>query len=475
MTTIILLIFILGYLLIAMESKIHINKAAIALIMAPLLWTLYTLASPETIIQANTAAFHEFLSTHPDYISLTKAEQVVKFIVNSQIVNQLGNVAEILFYLLGALTIVELIDIHKGFQGITDRITTNNKKKLLWLTGEITFFMSSVLDNMTSAIVMMTLLQKILNTPQDRWTFGGIIIIAANAGGAWTPIGDVTTIMLWIGDNITSGHIMQTLFFPALISLIIPLWLVSLKLKGNIAHSDTPPLSSSVSASPTPKERNYILILGILSLLAVPVFKSLTQLPPFAGILLALGMLWVYTEIMYNHQKGLPTQNQYRMSYVLSKIDFSSILFFLGILLAVAALDAIGILNKLAVFSDKQIHNVYLVSIIFGLLSSVIDNVPLVAACMAMYPVISPQSAAQMPEPGYMLNFVKDGTFWELIAYCTGTGGSLLIIGSAAGVVVMGLEKISFIWYLKHISWLALVGFFSGIGIYILQKTIFGI
>lgn len=473
MTTIILLIFILGYLLIAMESKIHINKAAVALIMAPLLWTLYTFAAPETIIQANTAAFHEFLSTHPDYISLTKAEQVVKFIVNSQIVNQLGNVAEILFYLLGALTIVELIDIHKGFQGITDRITTSNKKKLLWLIGGITFFMSSVLDNMTSAIVMMTLLQKILNTPQDKWTFGGIIIIAANAGGAWTPIGDVTTIMLWIGDNITSGHIMQTLFFPALISLIIPLWLVSLKLKGNITHSDNTHLSSSVF--PTLKERNYILILGILSLLAVPVFKSLTQLPPFAGILLALGMLWIYMEIMYNHQKGLPTQNQYRMSYVLSKIDFSSILFFLGILLAVAALDAIGILNKLAVFSDKQIHNVYLVSIIFGLLSSVIDNVPLVAACMAMYPVISPQSAAHMPEPGYMLNFVKDGTFWELIAYCTGTGGSLLIIGSAAGVVVMGLEKISFIWYLKHISWLALVGFFSGIGIYILQKTIFGI
>ncbi|WP_298613676.1 sodium:proton antiporter NhaD [uncultured Odoribacter sp.] len=471
MVTIMIVIFILGYVFIALENKTGINKAAVALILGMLLWTLFIFSGAGTVIQANSASFSEFLAAHKEYLSLSKPEQVIKYIVNLQIIDHLGDVSEILFYLLGAMTIVELIDVHKGFEGITGQITTRNKKKLLWLIGFITFFMSSVLDNMTSAIVMIMLLQKLLDNPQERWIFGSIVIIAANAGGAWTPIGDVTTIMLWINDNITSGNIMRSLFFPSIAALALPLWIVSLQLKGNIASVSG--AAKEENGSPIiRKERNTIFILGILCLLFVPVFKSLTHLPPFAGILLTLGLLWIYMDIFYNRRKNIPADRQFRLPEVLSKIDFSTILFFFGILMAVAALEAIGILDDLSVFLDRKVHNVYIVSIIIGFLSSVIDNVPLVAASMGMYPVLSPQAAAAMPEAAYMSNFVQDGTFWELIAYCAGTGGSILIIGSAAGVVVMGLEKINFMWYVKHISWLAIAGFLAGIGIYILQKSL---
>lgn len=473
MATTMLLLFILGYVFIALENKTGINKAAVALILGMLLWTFYVFTDPVTILNANKDSFHHFLSAQPDYTSLPLSGQVIKFIVNLQIIDHLGDVSEILFYLLAAMTIVEVIDIHGGFEGITRHITTRNKKKLLWLVAFLTFFMSAVLDNMTSAIVMMMLLQKLLDKPQERWVFGSIIVIAANAGGAWTPIGDVTTIMLWINDNITSGSIMQSLFFPSVIALALPVWIVSMRLKGDVASQGNVNSEENLSGI-TCSERNRILILGVLCLLFVPVFKSFTHLPPFAGILLALGMFWTYLEILYNRKKNIPADRQYRLPYVLSKIDLPTILFFFGILMAVAALEAIGLLGSLSVFLDKQVHNVYIVSILIGLLSSIIDNVPLVAASMGMYPVLTSQAAAAMPEPAYMANFVQDGTFWELIAYCAGTGGSILIIGSAAGVVVMGLEKISFTWYLKHISWLALTGFLGGIGIYILQKNLFG-
>lgn len=467
-----ILLFILGYTLIALEHQMKINKTAIALILGILLWIVYIFSGTNNIIQADPGSFREYLAANPSFSRLSPAEQVIKYVVNLEVVEHLGDVAEILFYLLGAMAIVEWIDLHHGFDAITRHIHTRKKKKLLWLVTLLSFFMSSVLDNMTSAIVMITLIQKLLNNARERWLFGSIIVIAANAGGAWTPIGDVTTIMLWINDNITSQDVMKALFLPSIASVALPVWLLSFSLKGQLQ-------TSAISGSNTTtylldnRTRNTILILGVACLLSVPVFKSFTNLPPFMGILFALGIIWVYTEILYNRQKNIPAEQQYRFPYVLSKLDIPTILFFFGILMAVAALEAMGILKDLSTFLNDKIHNVYWISIIIGFLSSIIDNVPLVAAAMGMYPVLSPEVATHMPEAAYMSNFVQDGTFWELIAYCAGTGGSILIIGSAAGVVVMGLEKINFTWYLKHISWLAIAGFFAGLGIYYLQKMIF--
>lgn len=471
MITGMILLFIAGYTLIALEHKTGINKTAIALILCIALWTLYIFAPPAQIIDADKTKFQEYITENPALNQQNPTEQTQNFIVNEEMIYQLGNVAEILFYLLGAMAIVTLIDVHHGFTGITRRIRTHSKKKLLWLIAFLTFSLSAILDNMTTAIIMVTLLGKLLDSQKERWVFGSIIVIAANAGGAWTPIGDVTTIMLWIGNNITSAHIMKSLFFPSLVSCLVPVWIVSFSLKGQLAAASNASAINETSPVGT-KQQNIILILGILCLLAVPVFKSLTQLPPFAGITLMLGLMWIYTEILYNRHPQVPLQNQYRIPYVLKNIDLSTILFFLGILMAVAALEAIGILNHLSHFLDVKIHNIYFVNIIIGLLSSIIDNVPLVAAAMGMYPVLSPETAATLPEAQYMANFVQNGAFWELIAYCAGTGGSILIIGSAAGVVAMGLEKINFIWYLKHISMLALVGFFAGLGIYLLQELL---
>lgn len=469
MITAMIFIFILGYIFIALENKTRINKAAVSLLLGMFLWTLYIFTDSGTVIGADATSFREFIDSNKEYASLSQAEQIIKYIVNSRIIDQLGNVSEILFYLLGAMTIVEIIDIHGGFSGITGRIKTKNKKKLLWLISFLTFFMSAVLDNMTTAIVMIMLLQKLLDEPQERWLYGSMVVIAANAGGAWTPIGDVTTIMLWINDNVTSGNIMRSLFLPCVISLALPLLLVSLGLKGKITSAGGPEIPASAPVV-SPRERNLILIIGIACLLFVPVFKSVTHLPPFVGILLSLSLFWIYMDLLYNRKKTNAGGTEYRVPYVLSKVDFPTILFFLGILMAVGALEAVGILKDLSVFLDQKIHNVYIVSILIGLLSSIIDNVPLVAASMGMYPILTPHAASLLPEPAYMANFVQNGTFWELLAYCAGTGGSILIIGSAAGVVVMGLEKISFIWYMKHISWLALSGFLAGIGVYYLLQ-----
>lgn len=470
MITLIIITFIVGYILIALSETIKINKAAIALLLGVTLWIMYIFSGVTLITGASPVSFHDFIQSTPEISGLSPAKQAMKYVSGLKIIDVLGNTAEILFYLLGAMTIVEMIDQHRGFIGITNLIKTRNKKKLLWLVALLTFFMSSVLDNMTSAIVMMTLLQKLLTNPKERWFFGSIIIIAANAGGTWTPIGDITTIMLWINNNITSGEIMKSLLIPGLISLILPTWIVAASLKKQ-------PLSTiQVSAtSPSPAnswlnnhERNAILILGLLCLLLVPIFKSLTNLPPFMGILFTLGMAWIYIEVLYNRKPQIPADQQYRIPYILSKIDFSTILFFLGILMAVGTLEAIGILGNITNFLNTKIHNIYIINIIIGFLSSVIDNVPLVAAVMGMYPVVSPETLSTLSNASYMANFVQNGKFWELAAYCAGTGGSLLIIGSAAGVVVMGLEKISFIWYLKHISWIALTGFLAGIGVYYL-------
>lgn len=469
MMTLIIIIFIAGYILIALSETIDVNKAAIALLLGVILWVIYIFSGVPFIAGASPTSFHEFIQTTPGMSRLSPSQQAIKYVSELKIIDLLGNTAEILFYLLGAMTIVEMIDRHEGFTGITRLIKPHNKKKLLWIVALLTFFMSSVLDNMTSAIVMMTLIQKLLTDQKERWFFGSIIIIAANTGGAWTPIGDITTIMLWINNNITSGAIIKSLLLPGVVSLILPTWIVAAGLTKQSLSSSSgqlPPASSGSCLNA--RERNTILILGLLCLLLVPVFKSLTNLPPFMGILFTLGIAWIYTEILYNRKPYIPADRQYRMPYILSKIDFSTILFFLGILMAVGALEAIGVLENITDFLNTKIHNVYMINLIIGFLSSVIDNVPLVAAVMGMYPVVSPETLSSLSDAGYMANFVQNGTFWELAAYCAGTGGSLLIIGSAAGVVVMGLEKISFTWYLKHISWIALTGFLAGIGVYYL-------
>lgn len=471
MATVMIFLFIAGYALIALENKTGISKSAIALVLCISLWTLYILAPPTEIIQADKTKFREYIAGNPALAQQNIQEQTSNFITNEEMIYHLGDVAEILFYLLGAMTIVTLIDVHHGFASITRRIQTRNKRKLLWVIALLTFALSAVLDNMTTAIVMLALSGKLLDLQKERWLFGSVIVIAANAGGAWTPIGDVTTIMLWIGDNITSGHLMKSLFLPSLVSCLLPVWMVSFSLKGQLRQATSPSAGEAVTPIGE-KQQNVILILGILCLLAVPVFKSLTRLPPFAGMILMLGLLWIYIEILYNRHPRIAEEKQYRIPYVLKNIDFPTILFFLGILMAVAALEAIGVLNALSRFLDTKIHDIYLINVIIGFLSSVIDNVPLVAAAMGMYPVLSPEAAAAMPAADYMVNFVQDGTFWELTAYCAGTGGSILIIGSAAGVVAMGLEKINFIWYLKHISHLAILGFFAGLGVYVLQNRL---
>lgn len=424
----IIIIFILGYTLIALERQIGINKTAIALILGITLWVF--------------ALYQTGLN------------------INTQITEHLGNTAEILFYLLGAMTIVEWVDTHGGFELITKHITTQNKRKLLWLIAFITFFMSSVLDNLTTAIVMIMLLRRLITNQQERWIFGSIIIIAANAGGAWTPIGDVTTIMLWIHDNITSMNVIRHLFLPSLISLLIPLAITTFRVKGDTQAQQYK--DSLLSLAITRKEQITILSLGIGSLLFVPVFKELTNLPPFMGIMLALGCVWIYTEILYNRKKNTSPDKMHRIPSILTKIDYSTLLFFLGILMAVAALQVVGVLDQMANFLNEKLHNVYFINTIIGFLSSIIDNVPLVAAAMGMYPLVH---AGNSITP-YMMNFTTDGAFWELLAYCAGTGGSILIIGSAAGVVVMGMERINFMWYLKHITWMTILGYLAGIGLY---------
>lgn len=424
----IIITFILGYTLIALERQIGVNKTAIAIILGITLWVF--------------ALYQTSLN------------------INTQITEHLGDTAEILFYLLGAMTIVEWVDTHNGFELITKHITTLNKRKLLWIIALITFFMSSILDNLTTAIVMVMLLRRLITNQQERWIFGSIIIIAANAGGAWTPIGDVTTIMLWIHDNITSMNVIRHLFLPSLISLLIPLVIITFRIKGDAQAQQNN--NSLLSLAITRKEQITILSLGVGSLLFVPVFKELTNLPPFMGIMLALGCVWIYTEILYNRKKNISPDKVHRIPSILSKIDYSTLLFFLGILMAVAALQVVGVLDQMANFLNEKLHNVYFINTIIGFLSSIIDNVPLVAATMGMYPLVHAGSGITP----YMMNFTTDGAFWELLAYCAGTGGSILIIGSAAGVVVMGMERINFMWYLKHITWMTILGYFAGIGLY---------
>jgi len=423
MVFLIIATFVIGYIAIALEHTIKINKAASALITGVACWTIYILFTPgkETVVDT--------------------------------LLHHLGDLSQILFFLLGAMTIVELIDAHDGFEIITKRITTKNKKKLLWIIGLLAFFLSAVLDNLTTAIVMISLIRKLIADKKDRLLFAGAIIIAANAGGAWSPIGDVTTTMLWIGGQITATNIIVKLIVPSLVCMILPLLTMQFFLKGEVR---TPKEEFDIAETTNELHRNIVFFSGVGILLMVPVFKTLTHLPPFMGILLGLGILWIIVEILHS-DKDEQDRKQYTVAYALRKIDSPSILFFLGILLAIAALESTGQLHHLAQAMDEKLKNQNLIVLSIGLLSSIVDNVPLVAASMGMY------SLQQYPTDHY---------FWEFLAYCTGTGGSVLIIGSAAGVAVMGIEKIDFLWYLKRISWLALIGYFAGAIVYILQEQI---
>ena len=410
-------IFILGYLAIAFEHPLKINKTATALLTGVLVWVVFALVKGEGEL--------------------------------GQLSHHLGSTSEILFFLLGAMTLVELIDAHQGFRFVNQLIQTKNSAKLLWIVGIVTFFISAALDNLTTAIVMVTLLRKLISDSQTRKYFVGVVVIAANAGGAWSPIGDVTTTMLWIGGQISALGIIKVLFLPSFISLLVPLavgayWVRNEKL--GVPHP-LPALSKAEE-----KEGKIMLFAGVASLLGVPIFKSITHLPPYMGILLGLGLVWILSEILHS-DKDEAAKKPYTVGFALSKVDTSSVLFFLGILLAIGALESFGYLESLAVFLENTLGNQYLIVTIIGLASSVVDNVPLVAATMGMY---------------NLTDFPLDHSMWEYLAFCAGTGGSILIIGSAAGVAVMGMEKIEFIWYAKKIGILALLGYFAGAATYLL-------
>jgi len=421
---ILLVIFVLGYAFITLEHTIHINKSATALITAVLCWTLIVLNAPDSEIVLESLTHH------------------------------LSAISEIVFFLLGAMTIVELIDAHDGFQSITESIKTTHKAKLIWLIAIITFFLSAVLDNLTSTIVMISILNKLIEDKKTKWMLLGLVIIASNAGGAWSPIGDVTTTMLWIGGQITPLNIVKQVFFASLVSMVIPTLIISYMIKGQIALKQATP--DQVNASSNLFERNLIFIVGVGSLLFVPIFKTITHLPPYMGMLLCLGIIWVVTELLHK-KKPAEEKGVLSVNHAIQKIDTPSILFFFGILMSIASLEYVGVLPELAAFLNSTIGDINLVAISIGLLSAVLDNVPLVAALQSMY------SLEQYPQDHY---------FWELLAYTAGTGGSCLIIGSAAGVAVMGLEKIDFFWYLKRISWIALIGYLVGALVFILQHNL---
>jgi NhaD family Na+/H+ antiporter len=417
----IILVFAIGYLAIIFEHSIKVNKTASALLMAVFTWMFLFIMKGEVLSS----------STH-------------------LLIEHLGSVSQIIFFLLGAMTLVELIDSHKGFKIITDVIQTNSKRKLLWIMGFVAFFLSAVLDNLTTTILMISLLRKLVPDRTDRISLGAVIVLAANAGGAWTPIGDVTTTMLWINGNITTLAVIKSLFLPSFLSFVLALILFGWNLKGTYKNI----VERAHQEEPEPGAR-IIFWCGLGGLIFVPIFKALTGLPPFMGILVSLGVLWVVTDLMHNRHER---RQHLLIPHVLTRIDTSGVLFFFGILLCIGSLEAIGLLRDLAVFLDQTVGNLAVIATIIGLLSAIVDNVPLVAAGMGMYDLQA---------------YPVDSRLWQMLAYCAGTGGSILIIGSAAGVAFMGMEKINFIWYIKRASLIALVSYLFGMGVYLVQEALF--
>ena len=437
LTLVIIIVFVVGYICIATESLLKINKAAIALLMCVACWTLLM-----------TAPGSFYPNVAPDGL-LGHISEVIE--------HHLGDAAGTLFFLMGAMTIVEIVDSNGGFNFVRDALKTRSKRKLMWRVAFMTFFLSAILDNLTTSIVMIMVLRKLVQSRGDRLIYAALIVISANSGGAFSPIGDVTTIMLWIKGVITTQGVLTEIFIPSLVSMVIPAFILQYSLSGKFDKSQNLP-AADVSQF-TKRQRDIIFWLGVGGLVFVPIFKTITHLPPFMGILLVLGVLWTVTEIFHHNTSEDDTMAK-RVSDLLSRIDLSTIMFFLGILMAVAVLQEIGVLTKLGEGLNETFNgNHYLVTGIIGVLSSIVDNVPLVAGCMGMYPV---QPVGDM---------AVDGIFWQLLAYCAGVGGSMLIIGSAAGVVVMGLEKITFGWYMKKITWIAFVGYLAGILCYWFEKA----
>lgn len=480
MYSLMIIVFVIGYLAIALEHPIKVDKAASALLTGVLCWTIYVFGAGEilsidmgmsldqlrevgqNLLASADTHWHtlgHFINGEYEYKPDDTTTTVIGHYIEHEIMHHLSEIASILFFLLGAMTIVELVDNHEGFAVVTDRITTKNKVKLLWIICLLSFFFSAALDNLTTAIVMAALLKKLIKSKEDLMLFGGMVVIAANAGGAWSPIGDVTTIMLWIDGQITAGTIITTLIVPSMVCLIIPLGILTFTVKGEVEQKLGMVEIEHLENPTSERERNIIFFAGLGSLLFVPIFKNVTHLPPFMGILLGLGFLWALTEIMHRAKNHEEKSNKSVIG-ALKKVDTPSVFFFMGILAAVASLQSAGHLVELASFLDDEIGNIYVINLIIGVLSSIVDNVPLVAGAMGMYDVALPGTEA------YVAGFGQDGEFWKFLAYCAGTGGSCLIIGSAAGVAIMGILKIDFIWYLKKISGLALVGYLAGAACY---------
>jgi len=424
MQTLLALVFVIAYAAIALEQPLRVNKSASALIGAGLLWTIYALLSGE-----------------PQRVGEELGESLM-------------GTAQIVFFLIGAMTIVEVVDAHHGFDVITARIKTAQLSSLMWLVGGVTFFLSAILDNLTTTIVMVSLVRKLLDRHDDRLFFVGIIVIAANSGGAWSPIGDVTTTMLWIGGQVTALGIIRSLWLPSLVSLLVPLGVTAYLLRGRAVVSP-PPATGEGAAAHSRFERNVMFFLGLALLVAVPAFKTLTHLPPFMGILFGLGILWLVGDLLHRNKPD-DDKTPLRLAHALSRIDMGSIVFFIGILLSVATLEHAHLLTALAKALDQAVGRQDLIVMIIGIASAVVDNVPLVAASMGMYS---------------LQTYPTDHFLWEFLAYCAGTGGSILIIGSAAGVAAMGLEKITFGWYFKRISGLALLGYLAGAAVYLLENS----
>ena len=438
-------IFVVGYLFIAGEHVVSVNKASIAIIMCGLLWAIYALC------------------THDPFVT-------------EEMVEALGDTCEIVVFLIGAMTIVELIDRYGGFRFIVDNIKAGNKRGLMWMLAFIAFFLSAILDNMTTTIIMVMMLRKLLYDQKERWLFACVIVLSANAGGAWSPIGDITTIMLWMKNNVTSVNLIINLLLPSIVSVIVPLIMASTMIKPEPLQVVVDPgYRTGYDLYVNNRKLSLvILICGVAGLIFVPVFKALTHLAPYLGILLSLGILWVVTEIIVR-KHNLDGKMDGRISNIIHHIDMDTIIFFLGILMAVAALGQAGILSSLASWLNITFHNPYIINGIIGILSSIVDNVPLVAACMDMYPVVDQTVVDASLDPVYTSYFLQDGLFWHLLTFCAGVGGSMLIIGSAAGVVAMGIEKIPFGWYLKRISLLALSGYLAGMAFIWLETFFIGL
>jgi len=468
MEILLIIIFVIGYLAIALEHPIKIDKAASALVMGGIIWGALALGIDDLVTKEFLSEFYEKFKTKFNSLkeigvySSDEYAKPIKFL-KYELSHHLVDIGEILFFLLAAMTIVELVDSHQGFSIITDKITTKRKVPLMWILCVISFFFSAVLDNLTTSIVMAALISKMIKDKKDLWMFAGMIIISANAGGAWSPMGDVTTIMLWVGGQVTAWNIIYSIFIPSLVCMIVPLLYISFKLKGSIQSPDLTSLNSEISSVNT-FERNLIFYMGVLGLLFVPIFKITTGLPPYVGMLLSLGVLWVTTEILHR-DKNYEQRRHLSVIGVLKKVDTPTIFFFLGILLAVAGLQSAGQLDIVAKYLENTFsgeNKIYIINVLIGLMSALVDNVPLVAGAMGMYEIGPIQDG--------ILAYPQDHKFWQFLAYCAGTGGSVLIIGSAAGVAVMGILKIDFMWYVKRISFLALIGYVAGAITYIIMQ-----